>query len=161
MKQCPACEREFLDMYETCPFCAKRTENTEPLASGQYTPVPDVTVRKAAPRKGLLALLVGGGGGLFLLGFWLVWGAYNAAVVVPTTMNAADSATCFANQVEYERAAMVYFAEKDEQPTSLEQLDEYVPTSKGCRSGGVYSITFNLEMPKISCSVHGSKQDQP
>lgn len=152
MATCETCGHEYLDSYQRCPFCARSDDASEPEA------VPT----KPAPRRGSPVLGIGGvtlaaillGGGLWLL---------NARHAVDTGVEAGNAARCWSDQIEVERAALVWSIENEDEPvTDLTALvPRYLPELPECDSGGTYTFAWDPQLPRMTCSEHGWHGDSP
>lgn len=142
MKTCETCGREYLESYESCPFCARNFT----FASAPPTP----RRRRAwflGPLFGGVAVLI-----LLFLAFNLV-SLYGGV----REIGKAQETACFAKQVAVERAAIVYSNEHDGAPVT--DLSALVPRELDalpvCPDDGRYTWTWDADHPRLTCSKHG------
>lgn len=149
MKTCETCGREYLDSYESCPFCARSLVPAEHPARAEGT-------------KGSRAPLWIGLGAVALLVAAVVGWQAVASRVASTTVGRAQQAACFAEQLEAERAAVVHSATHDDE--RVKKLSALVPAEieavPACPYGGTFTMTWGIRDPKVTCSKHGWNGDQ-
>lgn len=152
MKVCATCGREYLDMYESCPFCEQRADARPLSAPGAFTQSGALSPRHR-PRR---LLWFGAGTAVAGVALYLIIIMVNLFVVAPKAVDAGERVRCFAVQVQVERAVMMYRTENEADPASLDEIPaEYLPPERACPEGGAYSLDFLAGLPKVSCSIHG------
>jgi hypothetical protein len=146
MAVCNECGREYLDSYQSCPFCARAR------VSAQAPPLPE-------PKKpGALSWLWPWLGGATALGIAIVAVVYFVSifVAVPAGVRAGQSQQCFAIAVALERAVMSYQAVEERAPDSLGQVSDWGKVGeRRCPAGGTYTLDASSDPVRVTCSVHG------
>lgn len=153
MAICETCEREYLDSYQDCPFCAREAARRAAEADAASRPQP---VDEAVARRGSWALPTALIAGLASAAGIVVYIAIQAVFVGQAVemTDVADRKVCFASQANVERMGMVYREENGEQAPDLDALlDGYVQAPLTCPSGGSYA--WDPDTGRLSCSIHG------
>lgn len=142
MKHCATCKREYLDSYESCPFCERAA-----------APLPKMDA--AAEWRSQVTIRIGGGVLIVIVVVvaWQLWAGFLAS----TGMGKALQAKCFAMQSEVERAALSYSAAHGGVPVT--DLSVLVPSGfealPKCPAQGGYTFSWDPRLPRCACSKHG------
>jgi|GEM_PF-2494080 len=155
MKTCNVCDHEYLDTYESCPFCARN------IAEDRGADVPDIDFRYEKHHRELNYKLIAGvlGSPLLLIILYLLFQMFFVTTTAEPATDTAVREACFYTEDLIENAAAVQFATNGAAVTDLASLVpssfEALPT---CPSGGVYSLdSSDPEFPTVTCSIHGSR----
>jgi hypothetical protein len=149
MPYCELCQHEYLDSYESCPFCARAAE--ERTASEVKPDLEEGAERTSPVLKASLGVV-----GLSLVGC-VVYQLVTMLVVGPNVQwmtGQADAAACFIEQVDTEQAAAFYTAETDLLVGSVEDLvPSYMEEAPACPSDGTYA--WDGSQGRLTCGTHG------
>ena len=150
MAVCSECKREYLDSYEVCPFCAKRWQEEE---AARTPPIrPERRSRRVNPAVAATIAAIASMSGIIV---YVIVQFVFGSMVVQTDSSPAGRQACFMNQTLVERAVMVRYAETQESVTDIDVLfPDYVASYPVCPDG-VYTYTWNPQIPRFECSVHG------
>lgn len=146
MKTCEKCGREFLDSYESCPFCARAFTLSQP---------PPSPPRSRAPLLAGIAVML-------ILAAGVIGWQVLAARMSAATIGVAQKAACFSKQIDGERGAMVHAATNDDDRVA--DLAALVPADldvvPACPYGGTLGVSWTADRPQVTCSKHGWHGDE-
>ena len=151
MRYCMACGREYLDSYESCPFCTRLPGD------------PSAREFEEAHARAASAVLVRR---VILVSIVLVLGVLGYTLVYPLLLAPAVSGAhqqvgrveCFNMQSRVEHAAMMREIETLESATSVSDLyPGFLEEEPVCPSGGTYTLEHADEDYHLVCSQHGHR----
>lgn len=151
MAICPACEREYLDSYDACPFCLRElTADPEPVVR-----VPVGREPRTGPGPLLVASLTALASVIGVASYIGVQLAMAGQAARSAT--AADRTACYATQLITERAALVWSLTHEDRPVRDPSVlvPQNLESAPRCPSDGAFSFVWDPDTPRLVCSEHG------